>query len=206
MKKKLMYSCLILAVVAAAFCGACNTPQWVSEAQKEEPVIVSGINAVLAVYVTLDSNPADVAKANLAGSQVTGDLTLANSLITAFQAQASGTALQKIDAALNDAQVNLPAILAAVHVSDPASVAKADALVSIMKSEIQAIESEIPSAPASTTVKATPVDYVYPVAAASKPAQRKPLGARKLKSRLNKILKQKTGSKNDAKFQKAAVK
>jgi hypothetical protein len=109
-------------------------------------VLVSEVPNIIPLLTT---NP----QAQSAANQAVSDYKLAQNLLQQYQANSAGatTTLQKVTGALSDAQTNLDAILAAVHVSG-ATQTKVQAAVSLAIGVTQELLASLPSGTGKATV------------------------------------------------------
>jgi hypothetical protein len=101
----------------AGLSAGCNVQQWFDIALADLPTVLTIIGQILQMVGA--ASPINLAELQSFGKQVTDDLNLAKTLIAQYKAAATSGLLNEIDAALNDAETNLNAILSALHVKNP---------------------------------------------------------------------------------------
>jgi hypothetical protein len=146
--------------------GGCNATQVEADIQKVIallPTAVQIAGSILNIVAAAEGNSAPsaalLATVQNASGQIQSDLTLANSIVAQYQtdlASAPAGALGKIDAAIADAQQNMGAILAAVHIANPAVVAAVNSAIASVQTVILALIAVLPApAPAALFPKLT---------------------------------------------------
>ena len=134
------------------------TAQWISVALADLPVLTQMALNVATLAVTLQSgkqvNPAEAAAIQNISAEASKDLNLLQTLYNQYKANPSVTTLQQIEAVLTTTNTNLPALLAAAHISDPTLSARITAAVNLILATVQSFAALIPrsSPSASQTV------------------------------------------------------
>ena len=82
-------------------------------------------------------------------AEASKDLTVLQSLYNQYKASPSSDNLQKIDVLIQDTSQNLPALLQAAHISDPALSARITAAVSLILTTVNSFASLIPASTAT---------------------------------------------------------
>src|SRR6202046_1421901 len=141
--------------------GGCNATQVEADIQKVIALLPTAVNiagSILNIVAAAEggSGPsAGMLAAGKSGSgQVQSDLTLANSLVAQYQtdlASAPSGVIGQIDAAVADAQQNITAILAAVHIANPTIVAAVNSAVASIQTVILALIAILPVAVAAAS-------------------------------------------------------
>lgn len=123
----------------------CNTTQWISVVLADLPSALEVIDAILTLLGQGQISPT-------AANQIQTDLQLVQTLVQQYQSAPTDTLLQKIDAALTDAQTNLQAILTAIHVYNTNLTVAIAASVGAAIIIVTSIQALIP-APAAASAK-----------------------------------------------------
>jgi hypothetical protein len=184
---------LILIPVLAVSMVACST-SWIQQAEAIVTELTPVATNILQLVFLLENKTltaADVATVQKISGQIGSDFRAVGTLLQQYQAANAQGTLAQINAALTDAQQNLGLILTATHISDPATVAKIQAIVGIAVSEVQSIQALIPKAEL----------------AANKKAVAPPMNAKQFKAAYAKVVNAPTGSVTvDAAVEKLKVK
>lgn len=141
-------SVLMVGVLFASmtFDTACPVSQ--TNIQKAEEIaseVLQALPLALQLISTFGTQiPANVLTTtqSFSGQAVT-DLQLVSSLLAQYQQQASSTLVSKINAALADAQTNMAAMLQALHVVNPNTVATIQSVMGPIIAAISAIEEAV---------------------------------------------------------------
>ena len=150
---KLASPILASVLAVALIISGCSTA-WIQVAINDAPVVLQIVVSILSI-----ADVAAVPEANAAGKEAQSDLALLQKYLADYKAAAAGSteqnvALKNIGAALSAAQGDLNAILAAVHVKDPAKQAAISAGVGVALSVLLSIEALLPQSPAPAAKKA----------------------------------------------------
>lgn len=124
------------------------TAQWISVALADLPVLTQMAVNIAALAVTLQSgrqlNPADAAAIQNISAEAGKDLGLLQTLYNEYQASPNITTLQKINSVLSMTSTNLPALLAAAHISDPVLSARITAAVNLILATVESFAALVP--------------------------------------------------------------
>ena len=142
--------------------------QWISVALADLPVLTQMALNIAALVSTLQSGkqltPAEALAIQNISAEASKDLTLLQSLYNTYKANPTPDTLQKIESLIQDTSQNLPALLQAAHISDPALSARISAAVNLILTTVSSFASLIPPAPTAAlkterrnTVVARPV-------------------------------------------------
>jgi hypothetical protein len=141
---------LVLSLVATG-CSA----QWISVALADLPVLLQMAMNIGTVVSTLQSgqpvSATDAAAMQNISSEAARDLTLLQTLYNEYKAAPNTSTIQKIQNAIADANQNLPALLKAAHIADPALSARVTAAVNLILDTVNSFAALIP-APATPAV------------------------------------------------------
>lgn len=174
---------LAIPVLAAAL-AACGVAQWVKTAQQILPVVLPMITNLVTAVSLLEGktvSPADFRAISSTASQVSGDLNLVGQLVNQYEGSKDTTTVDKINSTLADVNAHLSALLTAVHISDPATVEKVTAIVTLIDTEVNSIEQILPIV-SNGQSKAVVL------------AAHRPLSAPELKAEYNRIVSQSTSN------------
>lgn len=152
-KAKSLLALVLCFVMATTGC----TSAWIKVALADLPVLVQmALNIATLVSTATGNPPSDIATIQAISTQANTDLSLLQTLYDAYQASPNATNLQKIQDAINTANQNLPALLAAAHIENATLSARVTAAVGLILETVNAFAALIPQpvSPA-TKVKAT---------------------------------------------------
>ena len=139
--------------------------QWVSVALADLPVLTQMALNLAALVATLQSgkqlSPAEALAIQNISAEASKDLTLLQSLYNAYKASPSADTLQKIQSMIQETNRELPALLQAAHISDPALSARITAAVNLILTSVSSFASLIPQA-SSTSRKVARQSTVIP--------------------------------------------
>ncbi len=128
--------------------------QWISVALADLPVLTQMALNIGALVSTLQSGkqltPAETLAIQNLSSEASKDLTLLQSLYNTYKTSPSPDILQKIESLIQDTNQNLPALLQAAHISDPALSARIAAAVNLILTSVSSFASLIPKAQVAT--------------------------------------------------------
>lgn len=145
---------LVLALLTATV--GC-TPQWISVAVKDLPVLTQMALNIATLVSTLaagkQASTADVAAIQNISSQASRDLNLLQTLYNEYNANPNSTTLQKIQNVIADVNQNLPALLQAAHISNPTLSARVTAAVNLIVSTVNSVAALMPQSSAVTARK-----------------------------------------------------
>jgi Tfp pilus assembly protein PilW len=142
------------------FTTSCST-SWVNVAIQDLPVLIQIATSIISL-LPMGSSSADMAAVAKISTNAQNDLTLIQALTNDYKTTPSSSTLAKIEAAIADAQTNLPAELAALHISDTAKVMQITAAVNIVLTTITAIASLLPPSTGAATMKVSAAKVVVP--------------------------------------------
>jgi hypothetical protein len=127
------------------------TVQWISVALADLPVLTQMALNIAALVATLQAGkqltPAEALAIQNISAEASKDLTLLQALYNAYKTNPSADALQKIQSLIQDTNQNLPALLQAAHISNPALSARISAAVNLILTSVSSFASLIPRAP-----------------------------------------------------------
>ncbi len=152
---------IMLAVVlsVALITTGCSA-QWISVALADLPVLTQMAVNIGALVSTLQLGtqltPAETLAIHNLSSEASKDLTLLQSLYTTYKNSPSADTLQKIESLIQDTNQNLPALLQAAHISDPALSARITAAVNLILTSVSSFASLIPQTSVATAKVARP--------------------------------------------------
>ena len=125
--------------------------QWISVALADLPVLTQMALNIAALVSTLQSGkqltPAEALAIQNISAEASKDLTLLQALYNTYKANPSPDTLQKIESLIQDTNQNLPALLQAAHISDPALSTRITAAVNLILTTVSSFASLIPPAP-----------------------------------------------------------
>lgn len=147
MKFKSMKAILVVVVCAAMITTGC-TAQWIGVALADLPVLTQMALNVASLVTTLQSgqqiSASDAAAVQNISSEASKDLNLLQSLYNQYKASPDAGTLQKIQSTIADINQNLPALLAALHVSDATVQARVTAGVNLILATVQSFAALMP--------------------------------------------------------------
>ena len=110
--------------------------QWISVALADLPVLTQMALNIAALVSTLQSGkqltPSEALAIQNISAEASKDLTLLQALYNAYKASPSADGLQKIETMIQETNQELPALLQAAHISDPALSARITAAVNLI--------------------------------------------------------------------------
>jgi hypothetical protein len=141
---------LLAAVLSISLIATGCSAQWISVALADLPVLTQMALNIAALAATLQSGKQLTAAETLAiqniSAEANKDLTLLQALYNSYKANPSTDTLQKIESLIQVTNQNLPALLQAAHISDPALSARITAAVNLILTSISSFASLIPRA------------------------------------------------------------
>lgn len=143
---------LLMDVLLTAACNA----SWITEANSIVAAMIPAALNILALIAAFSGStvtPTAVAEVEAVGTKIQNGLTLLGELISSYTAANATTVLGEINAAIADVKANLAQILPLLNVTDPATLAKINAVIGVVEAELQSLEALIPliqTPPAST--------------------------------------------------------
>lgn len=139
--------------------------QWVSVALADLPVLTQMALNIAALVATLQSGkqltPSEALAIQNISAEASKDLTLLDALYNSYKANPTADALQKIEAMIQETNQELPALLSAAHISDPALSARIAAAVNLILTTVSSFASLIPQV-ASAAPKTARKNTVIP--------------------------------------------
>lgn len=154
MKSKSMTRIALVLVLSISVIATGCSAQWVSVALADLPVLTQMALNLAALVATLQSGkqltPAEALAIQNISAEASKDLTLLQSLYNTYKANPSADALQKIESMIQQTNRELPALLQAAHISDPALSARITAAVNLILTTVSSFASLIPQASSST--------------------------------------------------------
>ena len=143
---RIMLAVVLSISLIATGCSA----QWISVALADLPVLTQMALNIAALVATLQSGKQLTSAEALAiqniSAEASKDLTLLQSLYNSYKTNPSSDTLQKIESLIQDTNQNLPALLQAAHISDPALSARITAAVNLILTSVSSFASLIPHA------------------------------------------------------------
>jgi hypothetical protein len=194
MKKQRVAGGGVMALVlgAAIMFTACSTA-WIGAAEQIVAALIPAATNIVALLATLEGkaiSPGDLQLIENAGTQAGADLQLLQALIAQYDkadASAKPGLLNQIQTAINTVQMNLSALLPALHIKDVATQTKVTAVIGILLSEVQSLAAIVPLA--------NPNAPPQMMATAARRAQMQaPLAASEFVSSYNTTMTAKTGN------------
>src|SRR5712692_2132548 len=149
------YSRIVLAaVLTISLITTGCTAQWISVALADLPVLTQMALNIAALVATLQSGkqltPAEAQAIQNISAEASKDLTLLRGLYNQYKANSSGETLQKIENLIQDINQNLPALLQATHINNPALSTRITAAVNLILTTVGSFAALIPQAPTAT--------------------------------------------------------
>jgi len=125
------------------------TAQWISVALADLPVLTQMALNITSLVVTLQSgqqvSAADATAIQNISNEASKDLNLLQTLYNQYKASPDAETLQKIQSTMATINRNLPALLAAVHVSDPVEAARIAAGVNLILTTVESFAALMPA-------------------------------------------------------------
>jgi len=153
MKANSMSKTLLAIVLSISLITTGCSAQWISVALADLPVLTHALN-IAALVATLQAGkqltPAEALAIQNISAEASKDLTLLQSLYNSYKTSPSPDTLQKIESLIQDMNQNLPALLQAAHVSDPALSARITAAVNLILTSVSSFASLIPQPPSAS--------------------------------------------------------
>ena len=158
MKSKSMTRIALAFVLIISLIATGCSAQWISVALADLPVLTQMALNIAALVSTLQSGKQLTATEAVAiqniSAEASKDLTLLQALYNAYKANPSVDALQKIESMIQETNQELPALLQAAHISDPALSARITAAVNLILTSVSSFASLIPRAPSTAPTTA----------------------------------------------------
>ena len=153
MKSNGIKALLALTLAISLATTGCSS-QWISVALADLPVLVQMALNIATFTETAQGkviSAADQAAIQGISSEASKDLKLLQTLYNEYKANPSDAGLQKINAAIGVVRQNLPELLQAAHISDPALAQQVTAGVNLILTTVESFTELIPSSPSSTS-------------------------------------------------------
>lgn len=148
---------LIVLLAAAMLTTGCSS-QWISVALADLPVLLQMALNIGNLVSTLDSgqqlSASDATQMQNISAEATRDLNLLQTLYKEYKAAPNAATVQKIQSAIADTDQNLPAVLAAAHISDPALSVQLTAAVNLILGTVNSFAALIPAQQNPQTTRA----------------------------------------------------
>lgn len=148
MKSNSISKIFLAVVLSLSLLATGCSAQWVSVALADLPVLTQMALNLAALAATLQSGKQLTAAETMAiqniSAEASKDLTLLQALYNTYKASPSADTLQKIETLLQDTNQNLPALLQAAHISDPALSARISAAVNLILTSVSSFASLMP--------------------------------------------------------------
>jgi hypothetical protein len=158
MKSKSMTRIALAFVLIISLIATGCSAQWISVALADLPVLTQMALNIAALVSTLQSGkqltPTEAVAIQNISAEASKDLTLLQALYNAYKANPSVDALQKIESMIQETNQELPALLQAAHISDPALSARITAAVNLILTSVSSFASLIPRAPSTAPTTA----------------------------------------------------
>lgn len=161
-QSKVVFSALLAITLIATGCS----PQWISVALADLPVLVQMALNIGTTVTTLESgqqlSAADAAAIQNISAEATKDLNLLQALYNDYQTTANAATIQKIQGIIADINTNLPALLQSAHIRDASLSARISAAVNLIVTTVNNFASLIPAqgaAPAQAQSKAASLPH-----------------------------------------------
>lgn len=155
MKANSMSRILLAVVLSISLIATGCSAQWISVALADLPVLTQMALNIAALVATLQSGkqlpPTEALAIQNISAEASKDLTLLHSLYNSYKTTPSSDTLQKIEGLIQDTNHNLPALLQAAHISDPALSARITAAVNLILTSVSSFASLIPQPPSATS-------------------------------------------------------
>ena len=152
MQSNSMMKAMLAGVLCVSLIATGCTAQWISVALADLPVLTQMALNITSLVVSLRSarqiSPADAAAIQNISTEASKDLNLLQSLYNQYKASPDAGTLLKIHSTMAEINQNLPALLAAVHISDPVEATRITAGVNLILTTVQSFAALMPGAPA----------------------------------------------------------
>jgi hypothetical protein len=163
-RPKIALIVLLSVVLLATGCSA----DWIKVALADLPVLTQMALNIGTVVTSLQSgqqlSPAEAAAIQNISTQASKDLNLLQTLYNDCQQNPNADTMQKIQDAITDLNQNLPALLQASHIANPAIASKIAAAVSLILTTVNSFALLMPKAPAQASAQINPSKPALPQA------------------------------------------
>lgn len=164
---------IMKAVLAGVLCVSVITTgctaQWISVALADLPVLTQMALNIASLVSVLQSgkqiNAADAAAIQNISAEASKDLNLLQTLYNEYKSSPDAGTLAKIQDVIAEINQNLPALLAAAHISDAVLATRIEAGVNLILTTVQSFATLIPTASATTARKVAGRAVPLPTAA-----------------------------------------
>lgn len=158
MKLRSMSRIMLTVVLSISLVATGCSAQWISVALADLPVLTQMALNIAALVATLQSGKQLTAAEALAiqniSAEASKDLTLLQALYNAYKTNPSADALQKIQGMIQETNQELPALLQAAHINDPALSARITVAVNLILTTVSSFGSLIPQGPSKEPMTA----------------------------------------------------
>ena len=152
-------------VLCLSLIAAGCTAQWINTAIADLPVLVQMALNIASLVSTLRTgnqlSASEAAMIQRIASEASKDLSLLQALYNDYKMHPSDSKLQHIQDVIAELHANLPALLQASHVSDPALAARVSAAVNLIQTTVAGFAALIP---VSKSAKVAAIPRVAPPA------------------------------------------
>jgi len=139
---------VFMMLLCLSLMGTGCTSQWIKVALADLPVLAQMALNIGNLVTTLQSgkqlSPGDAEAIQNISNQANRDLHLLQTLYDEYEANPGASAIQKIQNAIADIDQNLPALLQATHISDPALSVRVTAAVNLIVTTVNSFAALIP--------------------------------------------------------------
>lgn len=147
----------IIAVLSVSLLSAGCSSQWINVALADLPVLTQMSLNIGTLVTTLDGgkqlSPAESAAIQNISAQASKDLNLLQALYNTYKANPTDGTLQQIRNVIADINQNLPALLQAAHIGDPALSARVTAGVNLILATVSSFAALMPQNTATAQQK-----------------------------------------------------
>jgi hypothetical protein len=154
MKSNSMTKIALIFVLSISLIATGCSAQWISVALADLPVLTQMALNIAALVATLQSGrqltPAEALAIQNISAEASKDPTLLQALYNDYKAHPSADALQKIESIIEETNQELPALLQAAHITDPALSARITAAVNLILTSVSSFASLIPQTSSAT--------------------------------------------------------
>jgi hypothetical protein len=152
-RSKTLLAILLSVSLLATGCNA----QWIKVALTDLPVLVQMALNIGSLVTTLQSgkqlSPAEAVGIQNVSNEASRDLNLLQTLYNEYKGSPSPGTIEKIQDAIADINLNLPALLQAAHIADPALSTRITAAVNLILTTVNSFAALIPQSAGPITAK-----------------------------------------------------
>ena len=149
MKPSCRSKVVLVALLAISLVATGCSPQWISIALADLPVLLQMALNIGTTVTTLESgqqlSAAEAAAIQNISTEASKDLNLLQSLYNDYKTTANVASMQKIQNVIADINTNLPALLQSAHIRDAALAARISAAVNLIVTTVNSFASLIPA-------------------------------------------------------------